>query len=52
MGGDVGVLPFKDFLHKLAYQLIHNNVVRPRLRRRQRDVEKEVPAHVNVSIYK
>ena len=28
MGGDVGLLPFKDFLHKLAYQLIHNNVVR------------------------
>ena len=52
MGGEVGLLPYKDFLHKLAYQLIHNNGVRPRLRRRQRDVEEEVPVPVNVSINK
>ena len=52
MGGEVGLLPYKDFLHKLAYQLIHNNGVRPRLRRRQRDVEEGAPVPVNVSINK
>ena len=49
MGGEVGLLSFKDFLHKLAYQLIHNNGIRPRLRRRQRDVEEEEEVPVNVS---
>ena len=54
MGGEVGILPFKDFLHRLAYQLTHNNGIRPRLRRRQREVEEEeeVVVPVNVSYYK
>ena len=51
MGGEVSLLSFKDILHRLAYQLIHNNGVRPRLRHRQRDVEEdeEVIVPVNVS---
>jgi hypothetical protein len=54
MGGEVGILSYKDFLHRLAYQLIHNNGIRPRLRRRQREVEveEEVVVPVNVSYCK
>ena len=49
MGGEVGLLSFKDFLHMLAYQLIHNNGIRPRLRRRHREVVEEVAVPQNVS---
>jgi hypothetical protein len=34
MGGEVGLESYKDFLRKLAYQLIHNGGVQRRLRRR------------------
>lgn len=34
MGGEVGLISYKDFLHKLAYQLIHNGGLQRRLRRR------------------
>jgi Transposase IS4 len=37
MGGEVGLLCYKDFLHRLAYQLIHNGGVQRRLRRRNAD---------------
>ena len=52
--GEVGILSYKDFLHRLAYQLIHNNGIRPRLRSRQREVEEEeeVVVPVNVSYCK
>jgi hypothetical protein len=33
-GGEVGLITYKDFLHRLAYQLIHNGGVQRRLRRR------------------
>lgn len=34
MGGEVGLICYKDFLHRLAYQLIHNGGLQRRLRRR------------------
>lgn len=34
MGGEVGLICYKDFLHRLAYQLIHNGGIQRRLRRR------------------
>ena len=33
-GGEIGLITYKDFLHRLAYQLIHNGGLQRRLRRR------------------
>ena len=49
MGGEVGLQSFKDFLHKLAYQLIHNDGIRRRLRKCQREVVEEDEEPENVS---
>lgn len=54
MGGEVGLNCYKDFLHRLAYQLIHNGGVQRRLRRRNAAAvdDGEEPPQVTSTLYK
>lgn len=54
MGGEVGLNSYKYFLHRLAYQLIHNGGVQRRLRRRNAAAfdDGEEPPQVTSTLYK
>ena len=54
MGGEVGLNCYKDFLHRLAYQLIYNGGVQRRLRRRNAAAfdDGEEPPQVTSTLYK